>query len=152
MSTNFTTVYNQVRTELATLFPSAKELPIPDRLEDNSDPFLLLSYGVIVGEGISRLDFDNSEYLEDRKFIVVLTRMVKTTDHSGSALITAKLAMIEDAVTMKRDFLNLAQIGVPSAIQKIDLDGDSGINFIEDKPNFITCSVTFLIGISESIV
>lgn len=152
MSTNFTTIYTQIRAEVASLLPSAKELSNPDILNDNSDPLLSLGYGIIINESTVDNDFDNSEYLENRKVSVVLTRKIRTTENNGSALITAKLNMIEDTVTIKKDFLNLAQITIPNSIQKIDLEGDSGIFFIDDKPNFIACSINFIFGISESII
>ncbi len=148
---NISTIYDSVRSNIATLFTSKIELINPDNLIENSDIILKDSFGVMIGPGIP-LTFLNSEYLEQRSFNVILTKEVKSTENNKTPLITAKKALLEEVTTMKQLFLNVSQLSIDSSVQMIDAGICSAITPINSKTNFISCSVEFLIQFSESIV
>ena len=149
---NFTTIYDRMRVEIAAHFSSARELPNPENLEENADQILNNGYGIIVGPATVLTDFDNTEYYEEREFQIVFTRVIKTTDNNVAPLVTAKKNLIEDTVTLKKDWLNADQLTVDSSVQTVKLGDSSGIEFITNKPNFIKTTIKFIVGISESII
>lgn len=147
---NFSTTYDQIRSVLATLFSDKGELESPDNLIDNVDQVLTNGFGVIVGPAVPQ-DFDYADFLEDRDFTIVFTEEVRAIPGDKSPLLTIKKNMIEDQVTLKKDFLSSDQIGVSSSVQRIELVSATGVDFIPGKENILTTSVTFAVGISETI-
>lgn len=147
----FTTVYDQIVSTLETLFADKIELTNPDNLlEFNTDQELANGFGVIIGPA-SPESFDYSEYYESREFTIVFTEEVIYLEGDEEAFKTVKKALIEDTVTLKQDFLANDQIGVGGSIQIINLVTSSGVDLIPGTEKTLTTSVTFSIGISETI-
>ena len=147
---NFTTVYDQIITTLGTLFPDKREIPNPDNLLDNVDSELCDGYGVVIGPAIPQ-NFDYNEFMELRDITIIFTEEVARLEGDESQFKTIKKNLIEDTVTLKKDFLANDQIGVTSSIQIINLESSSGVDIIPGKEKILTASVTFSFGISETI-
>lgn len=147
---NFTTVYDQIITTLETLFSDKKELPNPDNLLDNPDPELADGFGVIIGPAL-HADFDYTEFYENRDITIIFTESVVRLEGDEVNFKTIKKNIIEDTVTLKKDFLANDQISVASSIQQIDLVTSTGVDIIPGKEKILTASVTFTFGISETI-
>ena len=147
---NFSTVYDQIITTLTTLFADKVELNNPDNLLDNVDSDLRNGFGVVIGPA-SPNDFDFNEFYESRDITIIFTEEVIRLEGDETAFKTIKKNIIEDTVTLKRDFLANDQIGVSCNIQQIELVTSSGVDIIPGKEKILTASVTFSIGISETI-
>lgn len=146
----FSTVYDQIRTTLGVLFPDKKEFTNTDQLLENNDLFLEDGYGVKIGNA-SPLPFDFTEFLEGREFTIIFTQELKSLECSKDIIVATKKEMIEDTVTLKKDFLANDQIGVASSVQIIELSTSTGIDFIPGSDKYLTTEVTFIFGISELI-
>lgn len=146
----FSTVYDQIITTLATLFADKTELSNPDNLLDNPHSELCNGFGVVIGPA-SPNDFDFSEFYESRDFTIIFTEEVLRLEGDETAFKTIKKNIIEDTILLKKDFLANDQIEVQSSIQQIELVISSGVDIIPGKEIILTASVTFSIGISETI-
>lgn len=148
---NISTIYDQVRSTLATLFADKTELVNPDDLlVNNVDLVLKNAFGVIIGSA-SPVPFDQVQFYELRNFTIVFTEEVQHVEGDKAPLITIKKNILEDLVTVKKDFLSIDQIGVETNIQIIELGESTDVSFIPNSEKFLTSSVTFAIGISETI-
>lgn len=146
---NFTTVYDTVRSKLATLFPSKIEIPMPDNLPDNGDNMLKDSYGVTVGPGDTR-EWTYDQFLIDRQFGVVLTEEVHIKKDSKDELITAKKAITEDAVSIMQEFDAADQLGIDANIQNIVIGNVTPVELVPGmERTFLTTTVFFIISIAE---
>lgn len=147
---NFTTVYDQIIATLKILFADKSEIPNPDNLLDNPDSELCDAFGVIIGPA-SPNDFDFNEFYESRDFTIIFTEEIIRLEGDEVNLKTIKKNIIEDTVLLKKDFLANDQISVATSIQQIELSTSSGVDIIPGKEKILTASVTFSIGISETI-
>lgn len=149
---NISTVYDQILSVLAVLFPDKKEIPIPDELIKNDIPHLNNGYGVVIGPALPE-EFEFNQYMEVRQIAIVFTERVDTLRSDASKAKTVKKNILEDEVTLKKDFLNNDQISIASNIQNIEWVNSSEISLIPGMPEeiILTSSITFEFKISETI-
>jgi len=134
------------------LFATKQEIPMPYSLEDNAINVLTDSYGIKindVAEGpIDVLKDTNVTY----SISVVLTRELVRVDSDVSILHTNVKQIYEDALTVRKRFLNADQVGVPTSVAKIDYTSTTGIQFLKAKKfNYISVEIFFPVDISETI-
>lgn len=146
------TVYDTVRSALATLFPNKTEIPNPYSLADNNDRLLLDGVGLRVGNQV----IGTLETLKDsiiiRDFSVIFTKHVMATADNPDPIIVETKNILEDSVIARLDLLDFDQMGIDLSVEKIDYLGSSGIEFINSgKFNIISLVNTFSFEISEEI-
>ncbi len=152
---NFSTIFDQlVDTTIPALtgFSTKTKLSNPYDLADNDEGQLRDGYGLIIGAA----DETTPQYMCDftvvsQEIAVVLTRVVISTPHNTTPLDTAVKALVEDAVTIRKDFYNPDQLTIPSNIEKIQFNNRSGIEYISDEFKFVATTVFFTFDIKESL-
>lgn len=149
---NFTTVYDRIRTELATLYPSKTELPYPYFLEGNPFGFLVDGYGLVVNESILGELNEFCSSAVKHNISIVLTREVVRMEGDVEPMHTQTKTLIEDLVSLRVKFLENEQLTIGSAIQAVNFVGMSPVIFINgDKSDIISASITFSFELSELI-
>lgn len=152
---NFSTIYDQLLdTTIPNLtgFTTKTRIANPYELTDNDEGNMRDGYGLVVGDSVETA----TQYFCDKTMVsqqlgIVLARVVITTPHNATPLETATKAMIEDAVTLRKDFYNADQLTIPSNIEKITFLNRTGIEFFSDEFSFITTTVNFLFDIKENL-
>lgn len=148
----FSTVYDQLRTELATIFPNKTEIPIPESLTQNDDNLLRDGYGLIVGPSTQGIIDTFKDTSTIHSFDIVLTRELIRLEHDTERKHTETKNLIEDLIGLRVSFLNFDQLTIEASIQKIDYNGMSEISFVNsDKFDIISASINFNIEITETI-
>ena len=144
------TVYDQLLTTLAALYPNKSRLINAYDPEDNPDGLLRDGYGLKLGDApIVNDEFCN--FSSDRLFSIVLTREVLAIGEVTPVDAATKL-MLEDIYTAQKDFSNADQIGIESSIEKIDLGTSSGVTyFVGEKIKFISMEFSVNIQVTETI-
>lgn len=151
MTTNVTTVYAGLLTAMAALFTTKKRIPNPYSLVDNDDLFLNNGYGLKVGAGEPQ-ESELHNFVNGYNFSVIFTKQVYKLDQKQVKYDDDAKAILEDGVTLIKDFLNADQAGMIDNVWQIQWIGNSAIEFFRtDKNNFINLEVNFLISISEDI-
>lgn len=150
--TKISTIYDAVRTALASKLTGKTEIPNPYSLSDNPIQFLKNGYGVVIGDGSPASFQVYCLDAEARTFTVILTREVYRLEVDNTNLIAESKNLLEDIRTVKDDFLAHDQIASTDKIQKIDYTGGSGINFVSaGKHNLIYADISFSIEYTETI-
>lgn len=155
MASNFTDVYDQIRARIPTLTGfdalSKRELFDPYDLANNDRTALRNGWGVAIGDtGLSAQQEMGNVYT-DFTFIVKVTKEYKGTSHNRTSPINASKALFEDLITLKIDFMNVAQIGVPNDVENILFVSTSGIESLStEKTKIFTASITFVAIIKEA--
>lgn len=147
------TVIDTIRTAIPALsgFSSKTEIPNPYSLVDNNSNLLKDGWGLAVGSATA--DFNEfCKFFEEREFSIILTRQVFSLANCADQPVTAAKSLLEDMILIKKDLLNIDQLGIPTSIARINLGSSSGIESVNgDKFNYFTISTSFLITISEDI-
>jgi len=155
MATNFTDVYDQIRAIIPTLTGfdalSKRELFDPYDLLNNDRTSLRNGWGVAIGDTSPSAQQEMGNVYTDFTFIVKVTNEYRGTSHNRTSGISASKALFEDLITLKLDFMNVDQIGIPNDVENILFVGTSGIESIStDKTKILTASVTFVAVIKEA--
>ena len=149
MTSKVTTVYNQIRTKLATLFSSKSEIPFPEDLLNNDDNFLRNGYGVLIRDAIPAV-FTQNEYYLNRVFGIILTKEVVGTKESTEAIKTCRLDLAEEQVTLINEFDAADQLEIDSSIEILSIANVSPIEIVPGNDRILMTTVFFTIGISET--
>lgn len=148
------TVYDQMITVLNSLMSSAAgyyRIPNVENLEDNIELVLRKGYALQY-RGAAAEQGEFHTFVNNHAFSVVLTREVMKLDTQVTAYDTAIKAMLDDAYTVQRDFMNADQIGADSSIRLITCDSIGPVKDVQsEKGRFKSISVDFNILISEDI-
>ena len=149
---NFTTVYDQIRTEMAAAFSTKAEMAMPDDITRNPEPLLYDSWGLITGPstlGNFNLLKNSSE---DRVFSIVFCRSLHRTVSNPDHYHTAVKALFEDCVTIRKIMVDFDRISQPAAAIQVRYEGTSGTDFaFDDKHNYVTATIDFSITITEEL-
>lgn len=149
---NFTTVYNQIRTEMAAAFPNKAEMTIPDQINRNPEPLLYDSWGLITGPSVLGGFNVLKNTSEDREFSIVFCRSLHRTPTNPDHYHTAVKALFEDCVTTRLFMVDFDRISVPAAAIQVQYEGTSGTEFaFDDKHNYVTARISFTITITEEL-
>jgi len=144
---SFTNAYDQIRTELATLFSSYNELDNPYDLERNPDLHLRESYGITIGSGENTTKVLCSRADISRIFGIVLCRRMNATRNDTATRITAEKALFEDLT----DIIKVFEEPVANITQGRYVS-DDGVEFLDgDRYNYLILRSSFLIEYSESL-
>ncbi len=150
MSTKISNVYDDILTELASIFPNKTRIPNAYSLENNQITFMRDSYGLRV-DSAAPIDRDYTVFSRFRNFTIVLTREVVTTEVQTSQMDTAVKAMLDDFYTLQKEFLAGDQFGSSENIDIVNVGAFSGIEFFNfEKGNFINAEIAFSIMVSDT--
>lgn len=152
---NFSTIFDQlVGTTIPGLtgFSTKTQIPNPYALEENDINQLKNGWGIIIGDA-SESEFQvfkNTTVSQD--IGIVLTREVRKTQNNKTPLETATKAIVEDAVSIRKDFYNADQLTIPSNIENITFTGRDAIEQLDAEQFYIiTTTVNFAFQIAETI-
>jgi len=146
------TIYDQIHTALAALYPNHTIIPNAISLTDNMDNLLVKGYGLKVGPQTA-IEHEFNNFATEREFIVVFTREVPRMDISQSEFQTYEKELLEDIYIVQNDFYNVDQIGIEASISKIDLGPVSPVEFVRgEKNNFISTEASFLFAVREVVI
>ncbi len=145
------TVYDQVLTELNTLFSTKTRIPNAYSLIDNNDNFLRDGWGLVLGSS-SPAPSEFKSFNREFTFTVVLSREVIRLDSDSATIDTVSKALLEDAYTMERRFMDYDQLSIEADIEIIRQGNNSGVEFfIGDNFSFASLEADFIINIRENI-
>ena len=151
MTTKISTIYDTIRTALASILTGKLEIPNPYSLDDNPIQFLKDGYGVVIGSGTPGAIQIYCLDSEARTFTIILTKEVYRLEVDSANLITESKNLLEDIRKVKNDMLAYDQLTIDTTIQKIDYTGGSGINFVSaGKHNLIYADISFSIEYTET--
>ena len=152
MTYKIISIYDQVRSELTTLFPGKTEIVRPGSLENNVTLFLKNGWGVIIGESGDGVVDTLCNRSEARNISIVLTNEVFQIDNSNTNDIEITKAQLIDFEKIKDKFENPLQLGIADKIQQINFENQSEVEFkIFDKFNFISGRISFSFEITEEL-
>lgn len=150
MSTKISTIYDDLLTELAAIFPNKER--IPNAYDPSDNPVLSIrdGYGLRI-DAATATQRDFCTFSRFRNFTVILTREVIKTEFSVTPLDTAIKAMLDDVYTLQKELLGADQFGSSANIDIVNVGGFTGIEFFNfEKTNFITSEVAFSIQVSDN--
>ena len=151
-------VIDAIRTLIPTVtgFSDKIEIPNPYLLEDNKEPMIRNSWGLIVG-GASRAANDDPVYkhyvTSEREMSIVLTRKVYDLDSNNRSLNTAAKSLLDDKDNVVKELLDNSKIlETLKTGEEVVFNGDSGIEFlIADNTKFIKTQIDFTIEMVDQI-
>lgn len=144
---SFTTAYDQVRTELETLFSTYNEIDNPYDVEKNTDLELRASYGITLGSGINTTRVTCSRADITREFGIVLCRRINATRNDTATRITAEKALFEDLTKIIAVFEKKV-----ANITRSRYEGDGGVEFLGgDRYNYLVLRSAFMVEYSETL-
>lgn len=142
---NFSTVADAIRSTLLSTFSSKTQIPNPYAIERNSDVFLEDGWGILFRTGAKSSEIE--EYcrdIESRTVDVLFVRRVFRVEIDTDNFHSESKSLIEDTLTFKKIMLSNNQLGIDSNLEKIDLQSDSGINFVfANEYSFIYTIISF---------
>jgi hypothetical protein len=145
------TVYDQVLTELGTLFSGKTRIPNAYSLVDNNFQFLRDGWGLKIGTS-SPAESEFKSFNRSHTFSVVLSREVIRTDSDADPIDVVTKAILEDVYTLERRFMDYDQLSIEADIEIIEQGNNSGIEFfIGDDFSFASIEADFNINIRENI-
>lgn len=146
-----TVVYDKLLEVLPVLFPDKTRVPNSDSLDDNMAQYTRDGWGLRV----DAQDFVESEFKDietGRVFTVILTREIIKTDSQTSQVDTARKAILEDVLTVQKDFFNDDRLGIPESLARVEITGTSSIQELRSgKSNFLFVEVYFNMHIREDL-
>lgn len=143
----FTEAYDQVRTELKTLFSTYNELDNPYDLSKNADLELKQSYGITISGGINTSRTMSNRADITREFGIILCRRTNATRNDTAARILTEKSLFEDLTSIVKRF----QCRIPNVLRSRYLS-DNGVEFLGgDRYNYYILSTVFEIEYSESL-
>jgi len=148
--TRISSVYDDMLTELETIFPNKLRIPNVYSLVDNPSTFMRDSYGLRV-DAAERASREINLFSRIRNFSVVFSREIVTTEIQTTQTDTAVKAMLDDIYTAQKEFLGADDFGSSANLDIANVGSFSGIEYFNiDKSNFITSEVAFSIMVSDS--
>jgi hypothetical protein len=141
----FSEAYDQIRTELQTLFSTYNEVDNPYDIEKNADIELKNSYGVSIGAGsnITRTMRGRADILRD--FEIVLCRRANATRNDTATRITTEKAIFEDLTNIVKRF----ESKIPN-VTRARYTSDSGVEFLgAERYNYYILRSIFEVEYSE---
>lgn len=137
-------------------FADKKEILNAYSIEDNPCKFLEDAWGLAIATGSrSASDIPVNEHFvtTERGIGVVLCRPVYDVHGIGLQLNEEVKELLDDAETIRDNFLNLDKFGVLRNGENVIYEGDSGVNFLNttDGYKFIYTQLDFTFDIIETI-
>lgn len=150
--TKITTVYDQILTTLATIFPDKMRIFDAYSLLDNPSFNLRDSYGLVVQATQASDLSEICSLRDDHTFQLVLTREIIRQDSQITPVDIDVKLLLEDAFTARERLYRYDKIGLMSEIENVTLGQVSPVQRIRvDKGNFFTITVEFTVQIAEDL-
>lgn len=143
---NVSVILDTIRSTLQSTFPLKTQVPNPYAVERNSDVFLEDGYGIIIRTGSISPDIQEfcQHDFEMRGVDILFTRRCYRVDVDTEYFHTQTKNLLEDTLTFKKVMLSNNQLGIDSNLVKIDLESDTGVNFIfANETSFLYTIVRF---------
>lgn len=145
------TVYDQVLTELNTLFSLKTRIPNAYSLVDNNAQFLKDGWGLKIGTS-TPAESEFKSFNRSNTFTVVLAREVIRVDSDASVIDDVTKDILEDIYTLEKRFLDYDQLAIEADIEIIEAGNNSGVDFFFGQDfNFASIEADFSINIRENI-
>lgn len=143
----FTDAYNQIRTELETLFPTYNEIDNPYNPESCADLELKLAYGITINGAENTTRRTCSRLDISRDFGIVFFRRINATRNDTTTRIASEKALFEDLTKIIKVF----EKKIPN-VTLARYVNDSGIEFLgDDRYNNIILRSSFVVEYSEDL-
>lgn len=145
---SISTIYDTLRTQLATTLSSHTELNNPYVLEDEADIMFDAGWtiGLFEGENTNRNLCPKLSL--SRNFTVTVTRRTFSPDRDITERVTAEKALFEDMISVIQDL----QCMEDANISKIEYVSDNGLEFLlGDRFNILLIQATFNVEYFENL-
>ena len=127
MSTKFSSVYDELRTVLSTVFPDRTELNNPYVIEDDSDLMYDSGYTLGIGTGNNSNRVICGKATVRRDFVVILTNRYTAPSRD----IPARIAKEKQLLNAQQDLIKYMESNTSSAnIVSMSYTSDNGIEFL----------------------
>ena len=125
---NISTIYDAIRTTMATLLPTHKELVNARQIEANDLLFMVKGQCVLIADAFNTNRILSCKLSVSRNVIVTITRQVFGTDRDITKKVETEKALLEDHFILLNEFeKNVTLNGVTA---KITYVSDTGIEEI----------------------
>jgi hypothetical protein len=137
MSTQISTIYDNMITRLVALFPTHVRMSNPYRPNDNIERHIENgSFGVAFGPGFNSEREMTCRLSVKREMVVTLTRKAYALEVDGAAKAVAEKQIFEDQLVLIKDFER--DYTLSNTISNVKYVSDSGLEYVFDaKDNFI---------------
>lgn len=143
MSSNITTVFNQMISMVGAQLSTHKRLNDPYNLEENPEMLLRKGWGVRIGPGVNSERCISPEYYLNRTFEVVIVREAVAKDSDPSRREASHLELLEDLHTILDEAVSENTLYNSAVNIKYVSDGGLDEIFVFEKPyNLIVAQFT----------
>jgi len=147
---HISTIYDTVRTRMATLFPTYKELPYPGSLEFNDGLFLTNGWAVQIGDATNTRRLLSCQFSISRNLSITITRKSFAVDRDITTRVAAEKGLLEDQYTMIKDLEKDPDLA--STLARIEYTSDLGIQTLfSEQLHYLYISSTFSIEYFENL-
>jgi len=148
---NISTIIDAVRTKVTALFPDKHEIPNPYLLESNAENFLQDGFGIRVDASSLTAGQTFYSITEDRTITIIISEKAYRIESNPDPMYIIAKNILEDALSLKVEFMDKDQLAVGDAIESINYNSDTGINFVfRGKHNFAYTEISFDIRLGEA--
>ena len=145
-----TTVYDELLTILAAIFPEKKRIFNPYSLTDNPQHNLRDSYGLLKTT-TDRVDAEFKGFTDSHGFKVVLTKEVVRMESQTDQVDDVHRELIEDAFELRERIYRYDKLGLTSEVVNTEIGSVSGVEqFYNEKAKFVSISIDFNILVNEN--
>lgn len=136
---------------IAATIPGYVRIPDSIDIEDNSETYLRKGYAVVLGDSLPTTETVCAILDQERTFGVSLTQQVFQTEHNASGIQSAKLSVMEDALTLLKE-LHYNNATINDSAVDCRFVGDDGISFLEtDRAKYYLVSLIFTVRYRENL-
>lgn len=149
MST-ISTIYDNFKTILSTIYPTKRELTNPFSIEKNADQLLTNGYGLQVGNATNTNREVCNKLSVARDFTITITKQVEGINKDTASLDSAEKALLEDHLLIISECQKNAQLN--SICSKVNYTSDTGIvEIITDQKKFLMIQILISVEYFETI-
>lgn len=147
---SISTIYDTLRTRMAAVFPSHKELPYNQTITFNDGLFLTQGWSVYLADAINTRRMLSCQLSVRRNVFVTLTRKVFALDRDVSTRVTAEKSLLEDHFLLVKDIEKDADLAGTAA--KVEYQNDLGIQTIfSEQMHYIYIQSVFSVEYFENL-
>lgn len=148
---SISTIYDTILSTLGTMFSTRTRIPNPYIIEENPIQLLRNGYGLkILQEAPATSEF--CRFSRSRSLAITISKEVLSTELQTSAYDATVKALLEDAYTIQKDFLNPDQLGIESDIERIEMAGTGPIELLKgDKINILSMDILFIVQVTDDL-
>lgn len=147
---NFSTLYDAIVTRIETVLSSHVRLPNPYKIEENTETYLRLGWGVAMTSATNTKRELSCRVSIRRDFVVTITRKFYAVESNVSNKVSVEKALIEDMILLIHDFYD--NTALPGALGIVEFESDAGINYVfSGKDSFLALPITFSVESFETV-